>query len=176
MPDYVEGSAEGRHFRTYLQQRQTSCGPSSFRTVVHYLKGSAPSEDWLRVHSNRNMISPGILNKIAALGLQPANMTAEIEHLVPQFRAFGLKAKGEIVGITAVGERIQTASRARCFITGVTWNAGGGHWVVVPYVNNGTVVVLDPGSGIELVTAFPTYAPSYGSAGAFDGFIMEVTT
>ncbi len=175
MPDFVEGPAEGRRFRVYLQQRDTSCGPGSFRTAAYYLKGSAPTEGWIRDHSKRNMISPGILARIGALGLEARNQTAEIEQLVPLFRAFGLTAKGDVTSAINVQERIRAASRSRAFIVGVTWLAGGGHWVVVPYVSGNNIVVLDPGSGIERASAFPSYTPSYGSVGDFDGFIMEIT-
>lgn len=197
MPDFVDGVVLGRFSRVYVQTRQNSCGPASFRTACYALTGSAPPEEWVRTRSRRNMVSDGIRDRIGALNqfsadtglaigvgggyvadrVSPVDQTAEIEHLVPLFRSFGLRASGEVgVAPPEIRRRLEGAGHARVFIAGVSWSTGGGHWVVVPKATAVDVAVLDPGFGLRAAPGFPAYAPAGGQHGTFDGFLMEIAT
>jgi len=77
-------------------------------------------------------------------------------------------------------KHFKKASHNKVFIAGITWNNGGGHWVVVVAEDGADLAVLDVGYGHQKGTIFPHYTPTSAgiiqARGQFDGYIMEITT
>ena len=175
----VQSTYGGRWYSVYLQDWGADCGPTCVAMARHCLTGVGADIDWLRKQSRRPMISPGIAARIEALGQTSRDVGTYGPDLAQLARGLGLVAQFHQLGSFALNERLKTASRSKVFIVHVAWTAGGGHFVVVPHVNDaGSVIVLDPYYGLQVATMSPSYsfAGSGGTvSGRFSGDMIEIS-
>ena len=171
-----------RWYTIYEQEWGTDCGPTCVAIAKKILKGVGSDIDWLRKHTNTNLVSPGIqarindLNKNASQTgsnqrFQPRAVGTRIGKVTQLARAIGLKASYRSYASFSLLSHLQTSSHQKVFICRVDWKLGGSHAVVVPYVDpGGEVVVLDPYYGLVTTNNCPGYP-----GGQFHGDVIEIS-
>ena len=158
-----------RWYTIYTQEWGQDCGPTCVAIARKELLGIGTDIQWLRNHTKAALVSPGITEKINALGLQSRDKGTKIDKLTPLAKLVGLNA-GQYTNYGAgLMAKLKTANRHKVFICHISW----GHYVVVPFVDeSGTVVVLDPYYGLVTTNDLNNY---HSGAGQFSGWVIEVT-
>ena len=161
----------GRWYTIYKQDWGQDCGPTCIAIAKKFITGIGSDIDWLRHHTKAKLVSPGIQAKIENLGLQSRDTGTNISALPSLARSIGLSAESKYYLPATLLDKLKTSSHGRVFICHVGWDLGGGHFVVIPYVDpNNEVVVLDPYYELKTTNNFPRY-----DGGNFSGHVVEIT-
>jgi hypothetical protein len=160
----------GRWYTIYTQEWGQDCGPTCVAIAKKILTGVGSDISWLRTHTKAKLVSPGIQSKIEALGLQSRDTGTHIDNLPLLAKAIGLSASYKHYAPPMLLGQLKTCGHGKVFICHVSWKSGGGHYVVVPFVDaSGEVIVLDPYYGLQTTKNCPYYP-----GGSLSGHVVEV--
>lgn len=166
----TKANYNGRWYTIYKQEWGQDCGPTCVAIAKKILTGVGSDIAWMREHTKASLVSPGIQAKINALGLRSRDIGTRINNLPLLARAIGLSATYKYVGPSSLLGLLKTCGHGKVFICHVGWDTGGGHFVVVPFVDaSGEVIVLDPYYGLQTTKNCPYYP-----GGSLSGHVVEI--
>jgi ABC-type bacteriocin/lantibiotic exporter with double-glycine peptidase domain len=169
----------GRRFDVLIQEQEADCGLCCVAMVVNLLGRGKPTSATVKANLKKGAYNPSTQDRA---GFVPTMLTAARPDVATHSTGTYLQSlKQALVGwnINSVYKgpspniegAIAGAQAGKPIIIHVTWNNGGGHWVVITHSMGNSHYVLDPYYGLAINSSKINYEglkQSAHSAGAVD--------
>ncbi|MHC4892080.1 MAG: cysteine peptidase family C39 domain-containing protein [Planctomycetota bacterium] len=155
--------SKNRWYELFTQQENDSCGPACVAMAYHYVTDKTIGEDWMRDISQKypDAWDPGqgtgMDNLVGVLRDQKVSCSEVLNPGADNLATF---------------LRFHVAANKRTpAIVHIRWRQGGGHFAVVPRVDDdGRVIFLDPWYGLLEIDAHNL--PQYFGSGSLSGLVI----
>jgi ABC-type bacteriocin/lantibiotic exporter with double-glycine peptidase domain len=174
---WTSQTVAGYTYDVLLQQQQADCGLCCVAMVVNQLGRGRPSSAAVKQMLDQGAYKPATADRA---GFRPSILTAVVSPpvtgspgtVLPSLKAALAKYQigSTITGPAAMSSGLATVTPRNPLITHITWNNGGGHWVVVAKVAGTAQFVLDPAYGLRINSSPTDY--SWAQQGATPGQVV----
>jgi ABC-type bacteriocin/lantibiotic exporter with double-glycine peptidase domain len=161
-------------FDVLLQEQEADCGLCCVAMVVNLKGQGKPTSALVRQELPKGAYQPSTMDRT---GFQPTPLSMAVQptahhsdgtylrDLQQALTKWGIQStyKG---GGARVQDAIIDAQAGEPIICHVTWQGGGGHWVVITHAQGASHFVLDPDSGLWVNNSPITYDRLEWTAGA----------
>lgn len=177
MPGWEEQEVDGKTFDVLIQGQEADCGLCSAAMIMNLLgqgkpksstiKGLLQQGDYQPSTRDRSGFAPSLLSMTVVRTEDETHSTGTyLDRLAAVLAQYNIKGKHYYDN---VAKGINNAKSKRPIICHVTWDNGGGHWVVVAKSSGRKHYVLDPFYGVTVNRSTTTYTARGGVTGRWTG-------